>query len=490
MAQKKPAKKPAKKSANSNKKSKAASKASSKKFKSRGALPSKAAKVADLSRVAVDHTVTMTDNKTNKSIELKVLKGTEGPDTIDIRPLLPQFNMLTYDPGFGSTANCRSAITFIDGDEGILRHRGYDIADLAERGDFMEVCYLLLHGDLPTPKEKAEFEQTVTYHSMIHEQIYSMMEGYRRDAHPMAIMVGIVGGLSAFYHDSLDIADPDQRMLASHRLIAKMPTIAAMSHKYSIGQPYVYPQNHLKYAENFLHMTFSVPAEPYIVNPVLARAMDRIMILHADHEQNASTSTVRLAGSSGANTYACIAAGIATLWGPLHGGANEAVLQMLAEIGSVKNIPNIIRRAKDKNDNYRLMGFGHRVYKNYDPRAQVMKKTCEEVLQELGINDPMLDVAMELEHIALSDDYFKEKKLYPNVDFYSGIILRAMGFPTKMFTMLFAVARTAGWIAQWKEMIEDNEQRIGRPRQIYVGENKRKYVPLTQRGNPKLRAVR
>lgn len=447
---------------------------------------SKAAKPADLDHVLVDHTVTLRDNKTNKEIELKVLKGTDGPDSIDIRPLLPQFGMLTYDPGFGSTANCRSGITFIDGDEGILRHRGYDIADLAEKGDFMEVCHLLLHGELPTAPEKKEFEEVVRYHTMLHEQIYHMLEGYRRDAHPMAVMVGIVGGLSAFYHDSLDIADPAQRMLASHRLIAKMPTIAAMAYKYSIGQPYAYPQNSLKYAENFLHMTFSVPAEPYVVNPVLARALDRIMILHADHEQNASTSTVRLAGSSGANTYACIAAGIATLWGPLHGGANEAVLKMLAEIGDKKNIPNVIKRAKDKNDDYRLMGFGHRVYKNYDPRAQVMKKTCEEVLKELGVNDPMLEVAMELERIALSDEYFISKKLYPNVDFYSGIILRAMGFPTKMFTMLFAVARTAGWIAQWKEMIEDSEQRIGRPRQIYVGETLRKYVPLSQRGGSKI----
>jgi len=453
----------------------------------KSAPPSGKAKLADLSHVEVEGSAKLTYK--GKEFDLKVLHGTEGPPSLDIRPLLPQFGMMTYDPGFGSTANCRSGITFIDGDEGILRHRGYEIADLAERGDFMEVSYLLLHGELPTPVEKAEFEQTICYHTMIHEQIYSMMEGYRRDAHPMAVMVGVVGGLSAFYHDSLDIADPEQRMLASHRLIAKMPTIAAMAYKYSIGQPYVYPQNHLKYAENFLQMTFSVPAEPYIVNPVLAKALDRILILHADHEQNASTSTVRLAGSSGANTYACIAAGIATLWGPLHGGANEAVLKMLAEIGNKKNIPNVIKRAKDKNDDYRLMGFGHRVYKNYDPRAQVMKKTCEEVLKELGINDSMLETAMELERIALSDEYFIEKKLYPNVDFYSGIILRAMGFPTKMFTMLFAVARTAGWIAQWKEMIEDGEQRIGRPRQIYVGETSRKYVPLNQRGAQRLRTV-
>jgi citrate synthase len=445
----------------------------------KAAPPSKAAKPADLSHVAVEGTANLA--YMGKNHELKVLHGTDGPSAIDIRPLLSQTGLLTYDPGFGSTANTRSAITFIDGDVGILRHRGYDIADLAEKGDFMEVCHLLLHGELPTAHEKKDFEQVVTYHTMLHEQIYKMLEGYRRDAHPMAVMVGIVGGLSAFYHDSLDIADPAQRMLASHRLIAKMPTIAAMAYKYSIGQPYAYPQNSLKYAENFLHMTFSVPTEPYIVNPVLARALDRILILHADHEQNASTSTVRLAGSSGANTYACIAAGIATLWGPLHGGANEAVLKMLAEIGDKKNIPNVIRRAKDKNDDYRLMGFGHRVYKNYDPRAQVMKKTCEEVLKELGINDPMLEVAMELERIALSDEYFISKKLYPNVDFYSGIILRAMGFPTKMFTMLFAVARTAGWIAQWKEMIEDPEQRIGRPRQIYVGETQRKYVPVSQR---------
>ncbi len=448
----------------------------------KGPLPSKPAPLAKLDKVAVDHTITLTDNKSGKSIELKVLKGTEAPDAIDIRNLYQETGLFTYDPGFGATANCRSAITYIDGEAGILRHRGYDIADLAEKGDFMEVCYLLLHGELPNAQEKAEFNQTICYHTMLHEQIYPMLEGYRRDAHPMAVMVGVVGGLSAFYHDSLDIADPAQRMLASHRLIAKMPTIAALSHKYSIGQPYVYPQNHLSYAENFLSMTFSVPAEPYIVNPVLARALDRIMILHADHEQNASTSTVRLAGSSGANTYACIAAGIATLWGPLHGGANEAVLKMLEEIGDKSNLPNIIKRAKDKNDSYRLMGFGHRVYKNFDPRAKVMRQTCVEVLDELGINDPMLEMAMELERLALSDQYFIDKKLYPNVDFYSGIILKAMGFPVEMFTMLFAMARTAGWVAQWKEMIEDSEQRIGRPRQVYVGEQQRAYVSVNKRG--------
>ncbi len=437
-----------------------------------------------------DHTVTLTDNKTGKQLVMPVLTGTEGFPAIDIRKLLPETGMVTYDPGFGATANCRSSITYIDGDNGILQHRGYAIEDLAENSDFTEVCYLLLHGELPTPAEKSEFDQTITYHTMLNEQVYRILQGYRRDAHPMAVMVGLVGSLSAFYHDSLDIADGNQRMLAAHRLIAKVPTIAALAYKYSVGQPYVYPQNRLNYAENFLHMTFSVPTEPYVVNPVLARAMNRIFILHADHEQNASTSTVRLAGSSGANTYACIAAGIASLWGPLHGGANEAVLRMLDDIGDVKNIPNIVKRAKDKNDDYRLMGFGHRVYKNFDPRAKVMRATCQEVLAELGINDPKLEVAMELERIALSDDYFIEKKLYPNVDFYSGIILRAIGFPPQMFTPLFALARTAGWVAQWKEMTEDSEQRIGRPRQIYGGYTQRPYTSLYERGKGKVKAIK
>jgi citrate synthase len=390
--------------------------------------------------------------------------------------------MFTYDPGFTSTGSCESKITFIDGDKGILRHRGYRIEDLAEHSDFMEVCSLLLYGELPNAKQMAAFERQITYHTMLHEQLNYLFRGFRRDAHPMAVMVGVVGALSAFYHDSTDIADPRQRMIASHRLIAKMPTIAAWAYKYSLGQPFVYPRNDLNYAENFLHMIFSVPCEEYKVSPVLARAMDRIFILHADHEQNASTSTVRIAGSSGANPFACIAAGIASLWGPAHGGANEAVLNMLQEIGHKDRISEFIERAKDRNDPFRLMGFGHRVYKNYDPRATVMRKSCHEVLSELGVNDPLLELAMELERIALEDDYFAEKKLFPNVDFYSGIILKAMGFPTSMFTVLFAVARTVGWIAQWKEMIEDPSQKISRPRQLYTGLGERPYVPIEQRG--------
>jgi citrate synthase len=417
-----------------------------------------------------------------KSNEFKVRKGSVGPDVIDISSLYATTGAFTYDPGFTSTASCESKITFIDGDEGILLHRGYPIEQLAEHGDFLETCYLLLYGELPTKSQKEDFDHRITRHTMVHEQMSKFFTGFRRDAHPMAVMCGVVGALSSFYHDSIDIADPHQRMVASIRLIAKMPTIAAMAYKYHIGQPFMYPKNDLNYAANFLHMCFAVPCEDYKVNPVLARAMERIFILHADHEQNASTSTVRLAGSSGANPFACIAAGIACLWGPAHGGANEAALNMLAEIGSVERIPEFIARAKDKNDPFRLMGFGHRVYKNYDPRAKIMQKTTHEVLAELGIkDDPLLDVAMELERIALTDEYFVEKKLYPNIDFYSGITLKALGFPTTMFTVLFALARTVGWTAQWKEMIEDPSQKIGRPRQLYTGATVRDYVPIAKR---------
>jgi citrate synthase len=405
-----------------------------------------------------------------------------GPDVIDIRKLYADSGYFTFDPGYGSTGSCESTLTYIDGDQGILLHRGYPIEELAEKSDFMEVAYLLLNGDLPNPQQKKDFLTSITRHTMVHEQLNYLFRGFRRDAHPMAVMCGVVGALSAFYHDSLDIQDPHQRMVASHRLVAKMPTIAAMAYKYSIGQPFMYPRNDLDYAENFLYMAFAVPCEEYVANPVLAKAMDKIFILHADHEQNASTSTVRLAGSSGANPFACIAAGIASLWGPAHGGANEAVLKMLHEIGHKDNIPEFIKRAKDKNDSFRLMGFGHRVYKNYDPRATVMRQTCHEVLDVLGVQDePLLQLAMELERIALEDPYFVEKKLYPNVDFYSGIILRAMGFPTSMFTVLFALARTVGWIAQWKEMIEDPNHRIGRPRQLYTGPTPRKFKPLHRR---------
>jgi citrate synthase len=416
------------------------------------------------------------------TVEMPVRSGTIGPDVIDIGKLYNATGSFTFDPGFLSTAACESKITYIDGDEGILLHRGYPIEQLADHGDFLETCYLLLHGELPTPAQKAEFDYTVTRHTMVHDQMSRFFQGFRRDAHPMAVMVGAVGALAAFYHDSTDINDPKQRMIASHRMIAKMPTLAAMAYKYNIGQPFVYPKNDLDYASNFLRMCFAVPCEEYKVNPVLARALDRIFILHADHEQNASTSTVRLAGSTGANPFACIAAGIAALWGPAHGGANEICLKMLMEIGTVDRIPEFIARAKDKNDPFRLMGFGHRVYKNFDPRAKIMHKTCHEVLAELGIkDDPLLDVAMELERIALSDPYFVERKLYPNVDFYSGITLKAMGFPTTMFTALFAVARTVGWIAQWTEMIGDPNQKIGRPRQLYTGEPHRDYLPIGKR---------
>ncbi len=418
----------------------------------------------------------------NKQYELPVFSGSVGPDVLDISKLYGQSGAFTYDPGFTSTAACKSDITYIDGDKGVLLYRGYPIEQLAEQGNFLETCHILLYGDLPNKQQYLDFKNRVTYHTMTHEQMNRFFSGFRRDAHPMAVMTGTVGALSAFYHDSIDINDPVQRDIASIRMIAKMPTIAAMAYKYSIGQPFIYPRNELDYASNFLYMTFAVPSEEYKVNPVLSRAMDRIFVLHADHEQNASTSTVRLAGSSGANPFACIAAGIACLWGPAHGGANEAALKMLMDIGTVDRIPEFIKRAKDKNDNFRLSGFGHRVYKNYDPRARVMQKTCKEVLEIVGVkNDPLLQVAMELERIALEDEYFIEKKLYPNIDFYSGITLKALGFPTSMFTVLFAIARTVGWIAQWKEMIADPEQKIGRPRQLYIGETLRDYVPLDAR---------
>ena len=417
----------------------------------------------------------------DKTVDLSIKKGTLGPDVMDIRSLYGETGMFTYDPGFTSTASCESKITFIDGDNGVLLYRGYPIQQLAEHGDFLETCYLLLYGELPTGAQKADFDYRITRHTMVHEQMARFFQGFRRDAHPMAVMVASVGALSAFYHDSTNINDPTQRMVASTRMIAKIPTIAAMAYKYSVGQPFVYPKNDLDYSSNFLRMCFAVPCEDYKVNPVLARALDRIFILHADHEQNASTSTVRLSGSSGANPFACIAAGIASLWGPAHGGANEAVLKMLEEIGAPERIPIYIARAKDKDDPFRLMGFGHRVYKNYDPRAKIMQVTTREVLNELGVKDVLLDVALELERIALHDEYFIEKKLYPNIDFYSGITLKAMNFPTTMFTVLFALARTVGWIAQWKEMIEDSGSKIGRPRQLYTGEVQRDYVPMTKR---------
>ncbi len=431
--------------------------------------------------VSDKNSVTLIDNSTGHQYDLPLMNGTIGPKVIDVSKLYSKTGHFTYDPGFTSTGSCDSAITYIDGDEGILLHRGYTIQDLAAHSSYMEVCHLLLRGHLPNKKEKEEFEHTITYHTMVHEQMTNFFHGFRRDAHPMAIMVGVVGALSAFYHDSTDINDPHQRMVASNRMVAKMPTLAAMAYKYSSGQPFVYPRNDLSYAANFLHMTFSVPAEEYIVSPAVERAMDRIFILHADHEQNASTSTVRIAGSSGANPFACIAAGISCLWGPAHGGANEAVLEMLNEIGDKKNIPKFIAKAKDKNDPFRLMGFGHRVYKNTDPRAGVLKESCHEVLKELNVKDPLLELAMELEKIALEDEYFVKRKLFPNVDFYSGIILKAMGFPTSMFTVLFALARTVGWVSQWNEMIQDPNQRIGRPRQLYIGEKQRPYVNLEDR---------
>ena len=427
--------------------------------------------------------VTLSVDGSNKSASLPVMSGTLGPDVVDIRKLYSDLGIFTYDPGYGGTAACESKITYIDGDEGILLYRGYPIEQLAEKSHFLEVAYLLMYGELPTESQLNTFEQGVIRHTMLHEQIRSFYNGFRRDAHPMAVMCGVVGALSAFYHDSLDITNPDHRHISAFRLIAKMPTIAAWAHKYNIGQPFIYPRNDLGYAENFLRMFHAVPAEEYKVNPVLAKAMDLIMILHADHEQNASTSTVRLAGSTGANPFACIAAGIASLWGPAHGGANEAVLKMLGEIGHTRNIPEFLSEVKDKGSHTRLMGFGHRVYKNYDPRAKIIQKMCHEVLGELGIkDDPLLDLAMELEKIALSDRYFVDRKLYPNVDFYSGIILKAMGFPTSIFTALFAVSRTVGWISQWQEMMEDPQQRIGRPRQVYTGAVQRDYVGLDGRG--------
>jgi citrate synthase len=417
-----------------------------------------------------------------KTYDLPVYSPTLGPDVLDIRKLYGEADVFTFDPGFTSTAACESAITYIDGDKGELLHRGYPIEQLAKHSSYVEVCYLLLYGELPTAAQLADFHSRITRHTMVHEQMHYFFRGFRRDSHPMATMVGVVGAMSAFYHDSLDINDPWQREVAAIRMIAKLPTIAAMAYKYSVGQPFVYPKNALSYAGNFLHMCFAVPAEDYVVNQVLEKAMDRIMMLHADHEQNASTSTVRLAGSSGANPFACVAAGIACLWGPAHGGANQACLEMLKEIGTVDRIPEFVAKAKDKNSGFRLMGFGHRVYKNFDPRATVMKESADEVLGLLGVdNNPLLQVAKELERIALSDDYFISKKLYPNVDFYSGIILEAMGFPTSMFTPIFAISRTVGWISQWKEMIGEKNQKIGRPRQLYVGEAKRDYVDIRHR---------
>jgi len=418
----------------------------------------------------------------DKTYEFPVLSGTVGPNVIDIRSLYAQTGLFTYDPGFTSTAACDSAITYIDGDAGELMYRGYPIAELADGSNYLEVCYLLLYGELPNKVQMEDFSERVTRHTMVHEQMHYFYRGFRRDAHPMAIVCGVVGAMAAFYHDSTDISDQEQREIASIRMIAKIPTIVAMAYKYSVGQPFVYPRNDLDYASNFLRMCFSVPAEDYVVNPVIARAMDLIFTLHADHEQNASTSTVRLAGSSDANPFACIAAGVACLWGPAHGGANEAALNMLKQIGTPDRIPEFVAKAKDKDSGFRLMGFGHRVYKNYDPRATVMQQTAKEVLELLGVQDnPLLQVAQELEHIALTDQYFIDRKLYPNVDFYSGIILEAIGFPTSMFTAIFALSRTVGWIAQWKEMIADPQKKIGRPRQLYNGAPKREYVPIGQR---------
>ncbi|MEC8631314.1 MAG: citrate synthase [Pseudomonadota bacterium] len=430
----------------------------------------------------VESTKTATLSFDGKTLELPMYSPTAGPDVIDISKLYAQGDVFTHDPGFTSTSSCESSITFIDGEKGELLHRGYPIDQLAEKSHYLEVCYLLLYGELPTAAQLEDFETRVTRHTMVHEQMHNFFRGFRRDAHPMATMVGVVGAMSAFYHDSTDITDPWQREVAAIRLIAKLPTIAAMAYKYSVGQPFVYPRNDIDYASNFLRMCFAVPAEEYEVNPILSRAMDRIFTLHADHEQNASTSTVRLASSSGANPFACIAAGIACLWGPAHGGANQACLEMLQEIGSVDRIPEFIARAKDKNDPFRLMGFGHRVYKNFDPRAKVMKQSADEVLDLLGVeNNPILQVAKELEAQALADPYFAEKKLFPNVDFYSGIILEAMGFPTSMFTPIFAVSRTIGWVSQWKEQISDPKLRIGRPRQLYTGSGARDYVDVENR---------
>ncbi|MDH4228722.1 MAG: citrate synthase [Nitrospirota bacterium] len=416
-----------------------------------------------------------------KEVKLPVYSGTLGPKVVDIRKLYGQTGTFTFDPGFLATASCESKITFIDGEKGVLLYRGYPIDQLAQHSSHLEVCYLLMYGELPTAGQFAEFRSNITRHTMVHEGLKNFYNGFRRDAHPMATMVGVVGALSAFYHDSLDIHNPEHREISAHRLIAKMPTIAAWSYKYSLGQPFLYPDNKLGYAENFLRMMFGVPAEDYEVNPVVARALDRIFILHADHEQNASTSTVRLAGSSGANPFACISAGIGTLWGPAHGGANEAVLKMLGEIGSVKNIEACIRRSEDPKDPFRLMGFGHRVYKSYDPRAKIIRESCHEVLAELGVNDPLLDVAMALEEKALNEDYFISRQLYPNVDFYSGIILKAIGIPTNMFTVIFALGRTVGWVSHWMEMIKEPDTVIGRPRQLYTGATNRDYKPIAKR---------
>jgi len=425
--------------------------------------------------------VTLTFDDGSAPIELPMLSGNLGPDVIDIRSL-GKHGIFTYDPGFLSTASCNSDITFIDGEQGLLYYRGYPIEQLAQNCDFLEVAYLLMHGDLPNENERATFTHIIQHHTMLHDQLTNVFRGFRRDAHPMAVMVGVVGSMSAFYHDSIDVQDPKLRQLSAYRLLAKVPTVAAWSYKYNIGQPFVYPQNRLSYAENFMHMMFANPCEDYVPNPVLAKAFERILILHADHEQNASTSTVRLAGSSGANPFACISAGIASLWGPAHGGANEATLHMLEEIGDVSRIGEYIKRAKDKSDSFRLMGFGHRVYRNMDPRASLMRETCYEVLHELGLqDDPMFKLAMELEKIALEDDYFVSKRLYPNVDFYSGIVMRAMGIPNSMFTAIFALARTAGWVAQWNEMLNNPEHRIGRPRQLYTGSVRREFVPVDKR---------
>lgn len=432
-----------------------------------------------------EHTVTITDNRTGKSVELPVSKGTHGAQVFSLQGLHKGLGMFTYDPGYAATASCRSSITYIDGDEGTLLYRGYPIEQLAENSDYLEVCYLLLYGELPQPAEMDKFREIINRHSMVNEGLLRFYDGFRYDAHPMAIMVGVVGALSAFYHDSTDVTDPYHREISAHRMIAKMPTLAAASYKHSVGQPIIYPDNSLGYVDNFLRMMFAVPSEPYAVNPVASRALDLMMILHADHEQNASASTVRLASSSGANPFASVAAGIASLWGPAHGGANEAVVQMLESIESVKEVPDLVARAKDKSDSFRLMGFGHRIYKQYDPRAKIIRQSCHELLDELGStrDQPLFEIALELERIALEDDYFKERNLYPNVDFYSGIILRALGIPLSMFTVMFVMSRTVGWIAQWMEMMDDPEQRIGRPRQLYVGHSRRDYVPIDQRGD-------
>lgn len=432
-----------------------------------------------------EHTVTITDNRSGKSVELPVSQGTHGADVINIQGLYQGLGMFTYDPGYAATASCRSSITYIDGGEGTLLYRGYPIEQLAEHSDYLEVCYLLLYGDLPGTGQMAQFRDIITRHSMVNEGLLRFYDGFRYDAHPMAIMVGVVGALSAFYHDSTDVSDPRHREISAHRMIAKMPTLAAASYKHSVGQPIIYPDNSLGYVDNFLRMMFAVPSEPYEINPVASRALDLMMILHADHEQNASASTVRLASSSGANPFASVAAGIASLWGPAHGGANEAVVQMLESIESVRDVPGLVARAKDKSDPFRLMGFGHRIYKQYDPRAKIIRQACHKLLDELGSarDQPLFEIALELERIALEDDYFKERNLYPNVDFYSGIILRALGIPLSMFTVMFVMSRTVGWIAQWMEMMDDPEQRIGRPRQLYVGHSRRDYVPIDRRGD-------